>query len=326
MQPNGPVLSVITPVFNGEQYVARSYECLRRQSFSDWEWVVVSDGSTDNTVRLLEELQDTRIRIIAYPDNRGRGYARTLALAECTGKWMVVWDIDDLYFPDRLARIADARLAGYEFVCSYAVLTDENLNITGCRGFSKAEHGIPRRFMHPSLACNVGLARDIGYPSFMRIAEDVLITMSLSAGHRGLFYEDALMAYQENYKDNAQKAIENTRGFFQCLQLARQRGLLTIDRSSMLLHRVRQCLKLSALYLVRLVPHAYAYTIRRRSSCCLSPAWHLSSDRIEFIGAAKDGRLGQEQAPHVVCELVAPTVEAPPTVPSPIAAFIPFGR
>lgn len=124
-----PVFSVLTPVYNGAPYIERCYASLAAQTFGDWEWVVVDDGSTDQTAELVRALNDPRIRLVSYQPNRGRGYARYESLAAATGDWMVVWDADDFYFPDRLDKMNRARLDGYDFFCSYSVVVDNQLRV-----------------------------------------------------------------------------------------------------------------------------------------------------------------------------------------------------
>jgi cellulose synthase/poly-beta-1,6-N-acetylglucosamine synthase-like glycosyltransferase len=72
-----PTFSVMTPVYNGEAFFRRCFGVLREQTISDWEWVVVDDGSTDQTAEIVRSIDDDRIRFISYPENQGRGYART---------------------------------------------------------------------------------------------------------------------------------------------------------------------------------------------------------------------------------------------------------
>ena len=67
-----PVFSVITPVFNGTRFVHRCYSTLKAQTFHDWEWVVVDDGSTDGTANAVREIDDSRIKLISYSPNRGQ--------------------------------------------------------------------------------------------------------------------------------------------------------------------------------------------------------------------------------------------------------------
>jgi teichuronic acid biosynthesis glycosyltransferase TuaG len=58
------MISVVTPVYNGENFVQSAYNCLCRQTYTNWEWVVVDDGSTDSTAERMEILasEDQRIR------------------------------------------------------------------------------------------------------------------------------------------------------------------------------------------------------------------------------------------------------------------------
>jgi len=113
---NQPILSIITPVYNGVSFVERFYKNLLLQTMDDWEWVVVDDGSTDHTADAIGQIKDSRIRLFSYPQNRGRGYARNLAIHESQSDWLVVWDIDDLNFPERFAMIVEAKKENYDFL------------------------------------------------------------------------------------------------------------------------------------------------------------------------------------------------------------------
>src|SRR5262245_38246298 len=110
-------ISVMTVVYNGEAFVDRCYRNLLAQTTTDWEWIVVNDGSDDGTEELLRDIQkrEPRMRLVSYPDNHGRGHARTVALEQASGEWVAVWDVDDLYFPNRLERIEQARQDGLDY-------------------------------------------------------------------------------------------------------------------------------------------------------------------------------------------------------------------
>src|SRR5215212_1938752 len=115
-----PLISVMTVVYNGRAFVERCYRNLLAQTFSSWEWVVVNDGSSDGTSEVLEDIRrrEPRMRLISYPDNRGRGHARTLALEQARASWVAVWDVDDFYFPNRLDRVDAARREGFDYYSS----------------------------------------------------------------------------------------------------------------------------------------------------------------------------------------------------------------
>ncbi|MER2105660.1 MAG: glycosyltransferase family A protein [Solibacillus sp.] len=99
------LVSVICTVKNGEQFIEETVESIRRQTLLDWEMLVVNDGSTDGTARLLAKLceQDTRLRIIETT-GVGRGRALNLAIEEAHGIYIANIDAGDLAHPERLVR------------------------------------------------------------------------------------------------------------------------------------------------------------------------------------------------------------------------------
>jgi glycosyltransferase EpsE len=96
-------ISVVTPVYNGERYFDRAVPSILAQSRSDFEWVIVDDGSTDTTPERLAALaaSDARVRVLSP----GRlGYARALnyAIEQARGTYIANQDFDDRSYPDRL--------------------------------------------------------------------------------------------------------------------------------------------------------------------------------------------------------------------------------
>jgi glycosyltransferase involved in cell wall biosynthesis len=261
-----PVFSVLTPVYNGASFIGRCYASLAAQTFGDWEWVVVDDGSIDETVEMVRSLGDARIRLVSHQPNRGRGYARCRSLAEATGEWMVVWDADDLYFPDRLEKINQARLEGYDFFCSYTVVVDNNLRIKGIRGFHPPSGGLPRHFVHHTLGCRLEIARTIGYDPALRTGEDATITWTINANYHGLFYEDALAVYQEDNEVNLQKGLATNAAQITQLADARRRRLLRLPTLAHAALALRLRTKRLVLLLMKFAPTLYGHTIPMRSS------------------------------------------------------------
>ena len=104
VQRGGPTFSVIMPVYNHAQWVAQAIESVLEQTVGDWELIVVDDGSTDGTPRVLQEFaaRDRRITVLRQ-DNAGPSAARNVALARATGAWLTYLDSDDLWLPDALA-------------------------------------------------------------------------------------------------------------------------------------------------------------------------------------------------------------------------------
>ncbi len=100
-----PEISVIIPAYNTAAYIRRAVDSVLQQTFESFEIVVVDDASTDNTVQVLNEIQDPRLRIFHQPQNSGAGAARNRALKEAMGNWIAVLDSDDWYAPERLEQL-----------------------------------------------------------------------------------------------------------------------------------------------------------------------------------------------------------------------------
>jgi glycosyltransferase involved in cell wall biosynthesis len=97
-----PSVSVIIPTYNHRAYVLETLESVFAQTFTDYEVIVVNDGSPDDTAELLRPLAEQgRIRYIEQP-NAGQAAARNRGLAEARGEFIAFLDDDDLWPPDKL--------------------------------------------------------------------------------------------------------------------------------------------------------------------------------------------------------------------------------
>jgi glycosyltransferase involved in cell wall biosynthesis len=98
-----PRVSVVTTVYNGEPYFDRAIPGILGQTYTDFEWIVVDDGSTDRTPELLRDLarRDPRVRIHS-PGRLGITAAANYGVAKATGEYIARQDFDDCSYPDRL--------------------------------------------------------------------------------------------------------------------------------------------------------------------------------------------------------------------------------
>ena len=94
-----PGISIILPVYQGEIYLKNCVESVRRQTFSDWELLIVDDGSTDDTAAIAEECAaaDDRIRFFRRKKNGGVSEARNLGVNEARGDFLTFLNVDDRY-------------------------------------------------------------------------------------------------------------------------------------------------------------------------------------------------------------------------------------
>ena len=123
-------VTIVTPAFNAAKYIAETIDSVQAQSWRDWEWIVVDDGSTDDTARLLDARAafDNRITVVRQP-NAGVSAARNRGLAEVRGPLVALLDADDLWSPHNLERKVAALdtnpsvLFAYSNACRYSQQT-----------------------------------------------------------------------------------------------------------------------------------------------------------------------------------------------------------
>ena len=98
-----PAISVIMSAYNAAQYVRQAVESILSQTFGDFEFIVVDDGSTDSTREILSTYRDERIRVLTQA-SQGPGAARNRALQEARAEFVAIMDADDISMPDRFER------------------------------------------------------------------------------------------------------------------------------------------------------------------------------------------------------------------------------
>jgi glycosyltransferase involved in cell wall biosynthesis len=96
-----PTVSVLMAVYNGQNHVRQAIDGILAQTFQDFEFVIVDDGSTDETPRILDEYGDPRIVRLKHPENRGLIAALNTGLAAARGEFVARQDADDFSYPGR---------------------------------------------------------------------------------------------------------------------------------------------------------------------------------------------------------------------------------
>ena len=98
-----PVVSVVLPTYNREASLSAAVRSVLEQSFCDLELIVVDDGSTDGTARLLAEIDDERLRVLTLPTRSGAPAARNHGIEMAKGRYVAFQDSDDIWAVARLA-------------------------------------------------------------------------------------------------------------------------------------------------------------------------------------------------------------------------------
>lgn len=100
---SSPQVSVVLPVYNGAAYLRQTVAAILGQTFGAFECICIDDGSVDDSMKIIEEFADQRVRLYANESNRGISFTTNRGLDLARGEYVALVDQDDLSAPDRLA-------------------------------------------------------------------------------------------------------------------------------------------------------------------------------------------------------------------------------
>lgn len=197
-------ISVLMPVYNGEKYLKQTIESVLGQSYSDFEFIIVDDGSTDSSVQIVRGFGDSRIRLI-QANHGGIVGALNRGMEEAAGEYLARIDADDVCLPHRL----ETQLKYMEsnddvVVCgTWASTIDENGNVTGALEYPPVEDQEIRNYMilhnpfiHPSVMFRRKAVVEAGaYKNFKHTEDYELWTRALCRG-KGHNIPERLIQYR----------------------------------------------------------------------------------------------------------------------------------
>ena len=127
-----PAISVIVPIYNGEQFIHKCIDSVLSQTFSDLELIIVDDGSTDNCPQICDEYakKDSRV-IVIHGTNKGVSIARNIGLAAASGEYVAFCDGDDYFKANLLERTYSTAVEKHADVVSFNLqrMSDEAISI-----------------------------------------------------------------------------------------------------------------------------------------------------------------------------------------------------
>lgn len=124
---NNPIVSIIVPVYNAEKTLERTIKSVKNQVFSDWECILVDDGSTDGSAKICDEYvaQDTRF-VCIHKENGGASAARNCGIECSRGKWVTFLDSDDELSCDFLKCLLEYDEGNVKLIIGGCTLIHEN--------------------------------------------------------------------------------------------------------------------------------------------------------------------------------------------------------
>lgn len=100
------LVSIITPAYNAERFIGETIESALKQTYANWEMIIVDDCSQDETVSIVKKYmeRDNRIRLVELEKNSGSAIARNTAMDHAKGRYFAFLDSDDLWLPEKLEK------------------------------------------------------------------------------------------------------------------------------------------------------------------------------------------------------------------------------
>jgi glycosyltransferase involved in cell wall biosynthesis len=202
------LVSVIIPVHNGQAYLADAIRSVLLQTAECWELVLVDDGSTDASPRIIASAVDgVRVHSVRTERPNGAGPARMAGAAGASGNWVAFLDQDDVWDPHKLGIQIDAVGPGVDLVHTAARLIDPAGRVIGGRLTQPAWAGEaiqwPRIMeANPVIASSVLVRREAfdaagGFDPAVALCEDYALWLALAAlGRRFHFVDLALLSYR----------------------------------------------------------------------------------------------------------------------------------
>ena len=102
MNSVNPIITVLMPVYNGENYLSETIESILSQTYKDFEFLIIDDCSTDNSIKVINSYNDDRIKLVKSLKNRGQSMTMNEGLKLAKGKYIARIDQDDISYKNRL--------------------------------------------------------------------------------------------------------------------------------------------------------------------------------------------------------------------------------
>ncbi|MGI2095225.1 glycosyltransferase family 2 protein [Shewanella oncorhynchi] len=199
-------VSIITPAYNAERWILKTYQSIKSQTYTNWEWLITDDCSADNTLNILNNLaeEDHRVRVFSNATNSGAAVSRNNSIANAAGDFLAFIDSDDLWLPNKLEK--QLAFMGEEIAFSFTAyeLIDASENRLNKTVDSTQQGGFSYQDMlrkKATLGCSTVMLRrtsfkDISMP-LIRTGQDYALWLKLlKNGQKAYVLNDILTQYR----------------------------------------------------------------------------------------------------------------------------------
>ncbi len=221
-----PLVSVIMPVYNGRAYLREAIESILNQTYANFEFLILNDGSTDNSLAIIQSFEDKRILCFDDKENRGAYPRLNQGIQAAKGQYIAIMDADDISLPKRLER----QVAYLEKQPEVALLgTQVKLLIEPQKSLLppkrqaiQHDHIIAYQlfycpFVHPSVMIRASVAKQNPYPTASKITQDFHLWTQLLPKYEAANLNETLLHYrrhQTNQSSNHTTTLANLKNIF----------------------------------------------------------------------------------------------------------------
>lgn len=196
-----PLVTVVTPCYNGAKFLAETIESVIAQTFTDWEMIVVDDCSSDNSIEIVKgySQKDSRIRSLCTEHNTGSpAIPRNLGLETAQGKYIALLDADDIWYPTKLQKQVEMLEANnYQIMYSNGDMMDEKgEHLRKINKAAKSDYW--GTLMQNELSCSATIFRrdmvgDIRFKNMVK--EDFVFWLELMRTSKAIAYNTGTREY-----------------------------------------------------------------------------------------------------------------------------------
>lgn len=221
--------SIIIPTYNRAAFLPKAIESVLEQTYTDWELIIVDDGSTDNTKDVVSQYGDSRIKYL-YQKNAERSAARNNGIAHAKGECVCFLDSDNYMLPDRLEKLADSITNEGKLACYYTDIEyfkEQNGNKT-------LKKGKPYQFpidvdiliqdiiATPQICCATEILRKHQFNPQLSIGEDMEVLFRITAEYPLIYIPNQAMVVEvehegrsvANHSQSSEKQLKTLRVMF----------------------------------------------------------------------------------------------------------------
>jgi len=219
---NKPLVTVLMPVFNAEDFLTESINSILNQTYDYFELLIINDGSTDRSLEIIEEFKDDRIKVVSLEKNSGIIYVLNLGLEIARGDYLARMDADDISLPERLEKQVDFLENNPNIGClgtNFQWLDNYNQE-SWIKYFDSTNINIALLFectiCHPTVMLRMEIIRchKLTYPTKYPHAEDYAFWMNMSQKVKLANLKEVLLIYRKH-----EKQISATKSQIQCISI-----------------------------------------------------------------------------------------------------------